>query len=99
MLRVGLHPSEGLLDGSELVAGPFHPSFKELVLTEIWADLLKPLLLEYDSSTIEITVPAHELNYAIGYQGKNKKMLLERFQTVRFVPDEGITQRNNFFHR
>lgn len=99
VLRVGLHPSEGLLDGSELVAGPFHPSFKELVLTEIWADLLKPLLFENNTSTIEITVPVRELNYAIGYQGKNKKMLLERFQTVHFVPDEGITRRNNFFHR
>ncbi|HEY9115132.1 MAG TPA: radical SAM protein [Bacteroidales bacterium] len=99
VLRVGLHPSEGLLDGSELVAGPFHPSFKELVLTEIWADLLKPLLFESDARTIEITVPKKELNYAIGYQGKNKIMLLEQFQTVHFVPDEGITQRNSFFHR
>jgi len=99
VLRVGLHPSEGLLDGSELVAGPFHPSFKELVLTEIWADLLKPLLFESDARTIEITVPKKELNYAIGYQGKNKKMLLEQFQTVHFVADDGITQRNSFFHR
>jgi len=36
VLRVGLHPSEGLLSGHELIAGPFHQSFKELVLTEIW---------------------------------------------------------------
>jgi len=99
VLRVGLHPSEGLLDGSELVAGPFHPSFKELVLTEIWADLLKPLLLENNATTIEITVPARELNYAIGFKGKNKKMLQERFQTVHFVADDGIIQRNSFFHR
>lgn len=99
VLRVGLHPSEGLLDGSELVAGPFHPSFKELVLTEIWADLLRPLLSENNSGTIEITVPTRELNYAIGFKGKNKKMLLERFQTVLFVTDNGITKRNSFFHR
>ena len=30
VLRVGLHPSEGLLSGDELVAGPFHPSFKRV---------------------------------------------------------------------
>lgn len=99
VLRVGLHPSEGLLDGSELVAGPFHQSFRELVLTEIWADIFKPLLLESGSKSIEITVPAKEINYAIGYKGKNKKMLLEKFQTVRFVADEGITQRHNFLFR
>lgn len=99
VLRVGLHPSEGLLDGSELIAGPFHPSFKVLVLTEIWADLLKPLLFEKSSGTIEITVPAREINYAIGYKGKNKKMLRERYQRVRFVADEGISRRNNFLYR
>ena len=35
ILRVGLHPSEGLLNGTELIAGPFHRSFRELILTEI----------------------------------------------------------------
>ncbi len=44
ILRVGLHPSEGLLSGDELIAGPFHPSFKELVMTEIWRDMLKFVL-------------------------------------------------------
>jgi len=99
VLRVGLHPSEGLLDGSELIAGPFHQSFKELVLTEIWTDLLKPLLFEKKSEILEITVPAKEINYAIGFKRKNKIMLQERFQTVRFVADEGIISRNNFLYR
>ena len=42
VIKLGLHPSEGLLSGEELVAGPFHPSFRELVLTEIWGELLEP---------------------------------------------------------
>ena len=38
ILRVGLHPSEGLMNGTSLVAGPFHISFRELVMTEIWKE-------------------------------------------------------------
>ena len=93
VLRVGLHPSEGLLSGDELVAGPFHPSFKELVLTEIWYDKLKPLIAERGKK-LTVFVPEKELNYAIGYEGKNKKMLLKNYSEVRFVPDPSLRNRD-----
>lgn len=96
VLRVGLHPSEGLLNGDELVAGPFHPSFKELVLTEIWGELFKPLLEKPKGKFIELHVPEKEINYAIGYKGKNKKALLEKFNSVKFITDPAITHRCNF---
>jgi histone acetyltransferase (RNA polymerase elongator complex component) len=104
VIRLGLHPSEGLLDGSELVAGPFHPSFRELVLTKIWHDLLVPMLrknnmaqadaIARNSREIEIKVPSKEINYAVGYGGKNKKMLLEHFREVKFTPDPHLSARN-----
>jgi histone acetyltransferase (RNA polymerase elongator complex component) len=95
VIRLGLHPSEGLLTGEELVAGPFHPSFRELVLTEIWHDLLFPLTKkspEYSPGPV-IEVPAGQLNYAIGYQGKNKKMLQSVFPQVRFRESGQLTGR------
>ncbi|MDP2423576.1 MAG: hypothetical protein U1C46_10890 [Bacteroidales bacterium] len=33
ILRLGLHPSEGLLSGEDLIAGPFHVSFGEMGIT------------------------------------------------------------------
>ncbi|PKP34502.1 MAG: radical SAM protein [Bacteroidetes bacterium HGW-Bacteroidetes-17] len=82
VLRIGLHPSEGLLDGSDLVAGPFHPSFRELVLTEIWRKKLSDI--KSDSDSITITVNPKELNYAVGYYASNKKMLSKKFKSVKF---------------
>jgi len=96
VIRIGLHPSEGLIKGDELVAGPFHPSFRELVLTEIWHDLLKPLFKE-ESQKIEITVAPDQLNYAIGYQGRNRTFLLNHFKTVKFIPNDNLTGRNFTF--
>jgi len=97
VLRVGLHPSEGLLSGDELIAGPFHPSFKELVMTEIWSDLLKPLLQQEKSKNIEIRVPEKEINFAVGYEAKNKKLLLNHFKSVKFIEDNTVIRRNNYY--
>jgi histone acetyltransferase (RNA polymerase elongator complex component) len=94
VLRVGLHPSEGLLSGNEWVAGPFHPSFKELVLTEIWGDIFGPLLNTENPESILIQVPHGQLNAAIGYRAKNKMILLERFQKVKFAENENLKRRD-----
>lgn len=94
VIRVGLHPSEGLLSGEELIAGPFHPAFKELVMSSIWNDIFAPLLSKEVNKNISIHVPAKEINYAIGHKSENKKMLLDKFDSVIFVPEETYTGRN-----
>jgi histone acetyltransferase (RNA polymerase elongator complex component) len=94
VIRLGLHPSEGLLDGSELIDGPFHPSFRELVLSTIWKDQLTPLLQQKNKKSITILVPAHEINYAIGYGAANKKMLLQHFKEVGFTTDSLLPKRS-----
>lgn len=91
IIRTGLHPSEGLLDRTDLVAGPFHVSFKELVLTRLWQDQLSAI--ESSQKKIEIFVPPKQINVAIGYSGKNKNMLLEKFQSVKFRPDPSLKNR------
>ena len=80
ILRMGLHPSEGLLSGSDYLAGPFHVSFKELVLSAIWHDTIQNTVNEKgDAATI--MVPASEINYAVGYGGTNRRA----FPHVRFM--------------
>ncbi len=95
VIRMGLHPSEGLVDGSELVAGPFHPSFRELVLTEIWGDILKPLTDKIaEKENIVIKVNPSQLNYATGYSGKNRKRLLQNFNSVKIIASSKIKGRD-----
>lgn len=91
VIRLGLHPSEGLLSGNEMIAGPFHPSFRELVLTEIWSDILNPLL-KSSGESIEIHVAPGQLNYAIGYNGKNLELLKQHYKKVKFFPDDELTE-------
>lgn len=92
ILRVGLHPSEGLITGNDLVAGPFHPSFRELVYTEIWRQQLESITKKSDQ--IEIQVNSKEFNYAIGYQSKNKNLLKQKFKQVKFSVNDEIKFRD-----
>jgi hypothetical protein len=96
IIRIGLHPSEGLLNRNDYVAGPFHPSFRELVMTSVWTDRFRNLLDDKKSESIRIRVNPADLHPAIGYYRKNKKMLEEKYRTVTFTADPEIKERT--FH-
>ena len=86
ILRVGLHPSESLIKGEHLLAGPFHVSFKELVLSRIWGEKLSNIPVDSKN----IFVNPREINYAIGYNSSNRKMLREKNINVKFIADSSV---------
>ncbi|WP_111708514.1 elongator complex protein 3 [Lutibacter citreus] len=88
VLRVGLHPSEELEPEKSLVAGPIHPSFKEMVLSELWNDVLNEKQLEKGKSIIHVA--QNQLNYAIGYKGRNRNLLQTKGYDVKFVADKNL---------
>jgi histone acetyltransferase (RNA polymerase elongator complex component) len=90
IIRVGLHPSEELTDSKSLLAGPYHQSFRELVLTELWKDRFLEELEFSRTKSLIIYVAAPELNHAIGYNSTNKKMLEERFEAVKIKIDQKL---------
>lgn len=106
---MGLHPSEGLLNGSELVAGPFHPAFGELVYTAIWKEILTEALSERNSGsfpsgynrdkTLVIEVAPSQLNAVAGHKGSNRRWLSGFFPQIRFIPNPQFTGfEYNFSH-
>lgn len=91
VLRVGLHPSEDLTDGKGYIDGPFHASFKELVLTKIWQEELMKIN-SITQKDIYISIAPKQLNYAIGFKGINREMLLKNFRNVKFLEDNTCTR-------
>ena len=85
ILRIGLHPSEGLLDRSSLVAGPFEVAFGEMVFSRIWNSKLSNVVYPNGKrNQLIITVANGMRNPAIGYKAINKNLLLESFRKVIF---------------
>jgi histone acetyltransferase (RNA polymerase elongator complex component) len=91
VIRTGLHPSEEL-NNKGFVAGPYHPSFKELVMTETWRLNFEKQQWP-ECNEIQIEVPVSERNFAIGYSAKNKKHLLNRYKKVKFIANPLLQKR------
>lgn len=96
IIRTGLHPADGLLNGDDLIAGPFHVSFKELVLTKLWEEELRTLLSEEGKEKVEISISPGQMNYAVGYHSANRNKLLNKFKNVRFKTDPQLTGRQYY---
>ena len=95
VLKMGLHPSEDLINGSGVIAGPFHPSFAEFVFTSLWDEKFKKLEPDL-KKCIKIFVNAKDYNHAIGYNAVNKKMLASQFKNAKFNIDNKLEMLNYY---
>ncbi|MFL0163512.1 elongator complex protein 3 [Candidatus Clostridium helianthi] len=46
VIRIGLQPTESINEGKDIVAGPFHPSFRELVEGSLLSDIILKNMME-----------------------------------------------------
>lgn len=93
VIRIGLHPSEELDSEHSLVGGPYHPSFKELVMTEIWKEHLFEEIEFKPDHAIIIYVPHEQLNFAIGHKKENTNLLKNHFTSVKIKTDIKLIKR------
>jgi histone acetyltransferase (RNA polymerase elongator complex component) len=94
ILRVGLHRSERFDCGLTLVAGPYHPSFNELVESYLWGCELKKSVHLGISENITIQVSKGASGFASGHKRCNRKWLEQYFKTIRFIENKSLTPRN-----
>lgn len=89
VLRTGLHPNEEFNSKTSLLGGPYHPSFKELVLSSIWMDLFEQSLPQ-GKGKLTVFVSEEEINHAVGYNSSNKKKLKEKYGWINFQQDNTL---------
>ncbi len=104
VLRIGLHPSEGLLNGDNLLAGPFHPAFGQLVESKYWGKRFEKELLQlfkyqiFKNKTLTIQTATRQRTAAIGFRAENKKELAKYFKEVHFVENSLFTKHQFCFN-
>lgn len=62
VIRIGLQPTEEISEGHELVAGPFHPAFRELVEGSLYNDLLFDVIINKFSGNIVLNKVLVKIN-------------------------------------
>lgn len=99
IIRVGLQNTEEIADPaneeSQVVAGPFHPAFRQLVESAMWYEAIveKIKKLNVKVKQVEVTVNPIDVNNVIGHKKANILNLKETYDVDLIVkPDEKIKQ-------
>ncbi|NLM50226.1 MAG: radical SAM protein, partial [Clostridiaceae bacterium] len=77
VIRMGLLGEDGKIPG--FVAGPYHPSFGELVKQEFVLNKLFSYIKQHKPKTLEARVNERYLSILLGYKKKNQRILKDTF--------------------
>ena len=99
VIRIGLQNTDEITDpnseGSEVVAGPYHPAFRQLVESGLWYDTIvsKIKQLNVKVKKVQVTVNPQDVNNVIGHKKENIEKLKEMYTLDLSVKqDENIKQ-------
>ena len=99
IIRVGLQNTEEIAEPgtkeSEVVAGPYHPAFRQLVESALWYDAVvgKIKKLNVKVKEVEVTVNPIDSNNVIGHKKENVLKLKETYDVDLILrQDEAIKQ-------
>lgn len=99
VIRIGLQNTTEISspndENSEVVAGPFHPAFRQLVESSIWYDSILDRIKAYNVKVkeVEIIVNPEDINNVIGHKKENLNKLLDTYDVIlKVTGNEKIKQ-------
>ena len=99
IIRIGLQPTDTISspsnENSEVIAGPFHPAFRQLVEAGIWNDVIVEKIKKLNTKVkeVEVTINPIDVNNVIGQNRENITNLKELYDVDLIVKsDKNIKQ-------
>ncbi len=86
VIRIGLQNTEEITDPkqekSEVVAGPYHPAFRQLVESSMWYDSIAEKIKKINMKvkTVEIRINSEDVNNVVGHKKENIDKLKEMYE-------------------
>lgn len=97
IIRIGLQSTDEITDptneNSEVVAGPYHPAFRQLVEGSLWYDAIVDKIKRFNTKVkvVEIRANPDDINNIIGHKKENIVKLESTYEVdVMVKPDENI---------
>ncbi len=87
VIRIGLQPTVEIQPGKSIVAGPYHPSFRQLVDSEIYKDMIISVLDSCNSGLYsDVYIYFNPLDYSnvIGQKKSNLHFLNKKYPNFKF---------------
>ena len=99
IIRVGLQNTDEISDPknekSEVVAGPYHPAFRQLVESSLWCDSIvdKIKKLNVKVKEVEVTINPIDVNNGVGHKKENIKKLKDTYDVdLKIKQDKKMRQ-------
>ena len=99
IIRIGLQNTEEITEPgkeeSQVVAGPFHPAFRQLVESAMWYEAIVEKIKKLNAKVkqVEVTVNPIDVNNVIGHKKANVLNLKETYDVELIVkPDKKVKQ-------
>jgi histone acetyltransferase (RNA polymerase elongator complex component) len=97
VIRIGLQPTEELERAGTIIAGPYHPAFRQLVESSIMLDRMRSALMAGKDIPENAIIHVHprDISNAIGQKRSNIESLKKQFRlnTVIVQPDGALSRR------
>ncbi len=93
VVRMGLQATDSLRPGSQVLAGPCHPSFGELVRSAVWLQKLQDALFESgETGKVRIWVHPRTESQLRGQKNQNITFLKTRYslQSIAVIKENGL---------
>jgi histone acetyltransferase (RNA polymerase elongator complex component) len=97
VIRIGLQPTDEINYGKDLIAGPFHPAFRELVEGSIYCDIISECMGNYCNAEIELYINSKDISKL--YANKKKffnDMKRQITPKILLVKQSNSITRNSF---
>ena len=102
IIRIGLQNTNEITDpsvtGSEVVAGPYHPAFRQLVESSIWYDNILESIKKLNTKVkkVKITINPEDVNNVVGHKKENVNKLRELYELELIVKQDTKVKPGKF---
>ena len=102
VIRIGLQNTDEICDpsqdGSDVLAGPFHPAFRQLVEGAMWYDALSEKIKNINTKVkkVEIVVNPEDSNNVIGHKKVNIERLKDFYDIDVIIKSDENEKRGKF---
>lgn len=97
VIRIGLQPTEEINEGGEIVAGPFHPAFRELVESSIFNEAIRQVVTNCEESDVEVSINPRDISKVYACKKKIFNDMMKQLKTTKvIVKQSDIVERDTF---
>lgn len=94
IIRIGLQPTDNIMEGKDVVAGPFHPAFRQLVESQIFKESIDKAIASYEKKVekIEFILNPKSISNLVGLRKCNLNFFKSKYNVSTIKITKALDQ-------